>query len=337
MKKSTFILMAVVLGMTACNDREMINTTGESSIIGQSFNVHGIKSSNSYLSFKDFDSYEKLLNDTENDYAFYKQTQNYGYTSYYQNHSEEVENNEYPNINDKFLAHILSEDLTVEIGEFLFLLEPTSKTVYVSTESLDKSQYQQFIDRDYSDIQVLEFSFDDDIMGILQDEVDSIKYKWGRRKDCKNAKNTTDGWYTYATFKDTQPIYDKKDRTYKFKRKYKQAYETFGFYKRLYSEFCHKESWWGTYDNTHFSLGYTFSYKDKKGNTGSGSLYPTQQWTSWVSSTQTSFYDFIDESKTVNHYRSSRCLHEGKVKTWGFFRRRDNQKLQTFDLGELTI
>lgn len=80
-----------------------------------------------------------------------------------------------------------------------------------------------------------------------------------------------------------------------------------------------------------------FSYKDKKGNTGSGSLYPTQQWTSWVNSTQTSFYDFIDKSKTVNHYRSSRCLHEGKVKTWGFFRRRDNQKLQTFDLGELTL
>lgn len=240
-------------------------------------------------------------------------------------------------MNDKFLAHILSEDLTVEINNYLFLLDPTSKTVYVSTDRLNENQYDQFIDRDFTNLKVLEFSFDDDIMGILQNESDSVKSKWRRRRNCKRGKNTTDRWRTYANFKDTQPIYGKKDRKYKFKRKYKQAYETFGFYKRLYSEFCHKESWWGTYDNTHFSLGYTFSYKDKKGNTGSGSLYPTQQWTSWLNSTQTSFYDFIDKSKTVNHYRSSRCLHEGKVKTWGFFRRRDNQKLQTFDLGELTL
>lgn len=336
MKKYIFILMALVLGTVACNDVEQpspktFEHSSVSSVIN-SFDDLGVMSNGRHLIFENDVKYNNLLQDLEIDSLFYARCNSYNYISYFAIHSAEISENEYPNINDNFLAHLLSKDLTIQIGQSLYLLDPNTQTVFSTDDLLNEIDYNKFISKDFSGISLQTFSFNDDILDI---DTNALREKRGRT--CANGANNTDDWFTYAEFKDVTPIYSVKDRDYKFKRKFKEAYEGFGIYKNLYTEFCHKEAWWGTYDNTSFSIGYEYSYTDKKGNTGSQIVYTGYNYLNYQNSTGTNFYDFLEKSKKIIHYRSSRCLEKGKIKSWGFFRDRYTLKPTPISLAELTF
>jgi hypothetical protein len=228
-------------------------------------------------------------------------------------------------VKDAYLAQILNKDLTVQIGDWIYRVNKLTEKVYVLAVK-NASQYDDLIAENVSNPNILEFSTEENVIELLEG-----KYNSGEkalRKDCQSSQSDNTGWVEYADWVDEDGIYHYPGRRYKFKSKMRVRYDNWGIYRKLFAEFEHKEAFWGTWDETHFSLQVYGSYEVRNGSSGNFSLFPTYQiYGTWrMNSTSDDFYDYLDDRKEIQVYRGTKCLSKFELRGWSIFRNKETRK-----------
>ena len=227
-------------------------------------------------------------------------------------------------VGDEYLAQILNNDLSVQIGDWIFRVNKSSEKVFALPVE-HAEYYNDLINENTSNKLVLEFTTEDDVFYLLEDEDDSKSLS----RNCQSSKQNNDGgWLQYADWTDDNGIYGTLGKRYKFERKIRVRYDNWGIYRKLNFEFWHKENFGGTWDETNFSLQVYGTYLVRNGSIGSYSLFPTinPMVSGLLNSTGKYFYDFVDDHKELIVYRGTRCLKEYELRGWSWFRNRATLK-----------
>ena len=104
-------------------------------------------------------------------------------------------------------------------------------------------------------------------------------------------------------------------------------YDNWGIFRKLFTEFKHKEVAGGTFDGTYVSFVYKVKYAVKNGGTGNvihDASYPFA--TNTTISVPTDYYEYYTDNKEVVHYRGTKCLKAYDLKSWMWMRSRETLK-----------
>jgi hypothetical protein len=240
----------------------------------------------------------------------------------YVSYIEEVKEDSLNTIEDDFLSVVLNKDQVVQIGNYIYKINKTSSKVFAIHKNNFKS-YSDLISENKLNNDVLEFSTEDNVFELLSEYKFDDSEK-ALSKKCQSSKfENNGGWYKYADFTDVNNIYSNgTDKNYKFSVHLLVRYDNWGIYRKLFTEFKHKELFGGTWNHTNFSFGFQVSYIAKDGSAGYDDEYPTFAFALNPNYTGTSNYFYVDHSKEIIHYRKTKCLSDFDLKSWVWFRDR---------------
>ncbi len=262
-------------------------------------------------SVEDFDSLLSLPNE-----KIVKNLINLNYTSY----AETIYEDSLSVIGDEFLSAALNKDLCIQIGSYIYKIDKPNEKLYAL--HIDKLEY-------YSDLRsentsnkfVLEFSTEENVFELLNEYKDEVGEK-SLSKNCQSSsQNNNGGWSQYADFTDVKNVYGNgTNKRYKFNVWLRVRYDNWGIFRKLFTEFKHKEAWGGTYDGSDVAIAYQFQYYQKKSSALNNSThypsYPSPNYTG------NSGYEFFTNNKEIIHYRATKCLGAYVLKSWCWFRDR---------------
>lgn len=262
-------------------------------------------------SVEDFDSIINIV-----DSKFCQDLINLNYTSY----KETIKDDSLNTIEDEFLSALLNKDQSVQVGNYIYRINKATEKVYVIHKSHIES-YQDLVSENISNKNVLEFSTEENVFELLNEYRESDSEK-ALSKNCQSTdQNNNGGWTQYADFIDVNNIYGNgKDKRYKFSVWIRVRYDNWGIYRKLFTEFKHKEAWGGTYDETYVSIAYQVQYLVKNGTSGLVTHYPSYPPST---STGTSGYEYQTQNKEIIHYRQTKCLRAYDLRSWCWFRDRE--------------
>lgn len=227
-------------------------------------------------------------------------------------------------LEDEFLSYVLNEDLAVQIGNYIYKIDKPKQAVFALPVA-ESASYSDLIAENTANKYVLAFSTEDNVFELLG-EVESTEKS---STSCRNSQTGGDEWVEYANFIDVNNIYGNgTDKRYKFERNLKVRYDSWGIYKKLFTEFKHNEKWYGIYDETYFTIAYQVSYQVKGGGSGTQTHYPTYPFatTAQTVNVPTGSYEYYDDSKEIIHYRATKCLKAYDLKAWCWMRNRQTLK-----------
>lgn len=318
MKKVIFgglMLASVGIGFVSCKKES--SESNQQSYVKQQ---EGIYSDGKLLVFKTYQDFESVVQmptpEVEKD--FLKKVGSMDHTTY--SKSKQLSKSDIDLVGDEFLAQILNEDLAVQIGSWIYRInKPTEKVYALSVRNAD--DYPDLIAEKISNTNVLEYSTEEDVIEILEPGADLGEKAF---RNCQKSQQDVVGWDLYADWIDENNIYlGGYDKRYKFQRKMKVKYDQWGIYRKLFGEFEHKENFGGTWDETHFSMQVYGTYSVRNAGGGNFGIYPSINPyfnPSYLSNTNTNWYDFEDDKKEIVAYRGTRCLDAFELRGWTWFR-----------------
>lgn len=326
----TLFLAIVGIGSLGCNKEKNTNYNNnhqKDQLVSKSLTSPIYSVSNGLLKFdtpEDFDLMLQLPNE-----EILESLINLNYISYTESLSSPNDNL----IQDEFLSAALNQDQAIQIGGYIFRVNKANESVYALP--VNKSEmYNDLITENTSNQFILSFSTEDDVFDLL-DSTFVFKSKNSDRK-CSSSNDDGQGSLSsgtrYSTFEDENGKYGYPGREYKFHYKGQVRYDGWGLFKKLFTEFKHWESLWGTWDKTYFTINYTYNYVKKNGATGSSSsisslpfdsLLTTTLSTYFYAGTSIPLYDFYDKHKEIIHYRGIRCLNKFTLSSTIWFRNRE--------------
>lgn len=270
---------------------------------------------NGMLVFNTVDDFDRLI-ESLNDES-YDDLKNLDYQSY----SESINSEEENKIEDAFLSVALNKDQAIQIGNFIYRINKANEKVFaLRKDSYDN--YDDLIAENISNKNILELSTEDDVFEMLGEVTYEEK---ALSKNCQSSnQNNNSGWTEYADYVDENNVYGNgKDKRYKFSVWLRVRYDNWGIYRKLFTEFKHKEAWGGTFNGTYVSIAYQFQYYQKNSNALNNSThYPSYPFATSPNYTGTSAYEFFTDNKEVIHYRATKCLRAYVLKSWCWFRDR---------------
>lgn len=279
--------------------------------------------SNGMLVISSVENFDSLINIADEQY--YQQLINLSYTSY----QETVTIDSLNSIEDQLLSAVLNSNRVVQIGNYIYRINKSTEKVFALHKSQYNVSFQDLIAENIGNKNVLEFSTEDNVFELLgeykNEESDGEK---ALSKNCQSSQqNNNGGWYQYADFTDVNNIYGKgKNKRYKFSVWLRVRYDNWGIYRKLFTEFKHKEAWGGIWDETYASIAFQVHYIAKNGHTGVVTHYPTFAFASNPNYTATANYEFMTKNKEVVHYRQTKCLKSYALRSWVWYRDRATLK-----------
>lgn len=306
--KKTFLHAVLGLGLTlfvlSCN-KEKIDPTSTEVQTNDS-----VYSDGKMLVFSTLEDYEKVVDQpsAKTEKEFLTLVSKMKHTTYAESHSETKSNVDL--VGDEYLAQILNSDLAVQIGHWIYRINKADEKVFaLSVKNAD--MYDDLISENISNKSVLEFTIEEDILYLLEDPTSGETKSLSSNCSSSNAQNES---RKYEDWIDEDGIYNVEGRRYKFHYDVKVRYDNWGIYRKLFTEFKHWETLWGTWDETHFSFNHTCSWEVRNGSTGVDNHTPTYDYASFPDFTGTgsywlgNFYEYEDDKIERIHYRSSKCL-----------------------------
>jgi hypothetical protein len=228
-------------------------------------------------------------------------------------------------IDDNFLSVVLNSDQVIQIKNYLYRINKTSNKVFVLHKNFCNF-YQDLINENITNDKIMVFSTEDDVFDLLGERGGSEK---ALSNSCVNSKyNNDQGWNVYADFIDEDDLYGKgtKNRC-KFKYKCMVKYDNWGIYRKLFTEFKHKQILGGSFDGTDLTFVYDVKYKAKNGETGIDNETPSYPFaTNQDIQVAISYYDYYSDNKEITHYKGTRCLINYDLKAWIWMRNRETLK-----------
>jgi hypothetical protein len=273
------------------------------------------------LSFKSYEDYDKLVsqNDKKTELEFLKKVNKLKFTSYEE--KKKLLKSENDLVGDVFLSQILNEDLCVEIGDWIFKVNKPVEKVYALSKS-HSEMYTDLVNENTSNNHILEFSTEDDVFELLG----VVNYGKALSKDCQSSnENNNSGWTKYADFTDVNNMYGNgTDKNYKFSVYLRVRYDNWGIYRKLFTEFKHKEAFGGTFNGAYVTIAYQFHYYQKNSSALNQQQYfPSFPFLTNPNYQATTAYDwYADDTKEIQHYRGTKCLRAYVLKSWCWFRDR---------------
>lgn len=226
-------------------------------------------------------------------------------------------------VGDEFLDYVLNRDLIVQIGNYIYRINKPNQAVFaLHVDKVDN--YDDLVAENTSNENILAFTTDDNVFELLGEEVSDKAIG-----DCRSTNQSVDGWTEYANFIDVNNIYGNgTDKRYKFERRFMVRYDSWGVYKKLFTEFKHNEKWYGIWDETYFTVAYQVAYYVKNGGSASVQHFPLYPFatTPQTVNVATSNYEWYDDNKEIIHYRGSKCLKKFDLKAWCWMRNRETLK-----------
>jgi len=333
MKKVIFgglILASIGIGFVSC---EKDSIKPESYQQKEAIQQENIYSNGKLLVFKTYKDYESVVQmpTSEVEEDFLRKVRAMDHTTY--SEFRKLSKSDVDLVEDEFLAQILNDDLAVQIGSWIYRVNKLSEKVYALAVK-NASDYSDLIAENVLNSNVLEFTTEENVIELLESDIEllesDIEFKTkALLKVCQSSQTSNDGgWQVYSEWTDENGIYGEVDKEYKFKRRMRVRYDNWGIYRKLFAEFKHKEANWGTWDETYFSMQVYGSYLVRGGGSGEFELFPTYQiyGTPYMNSTNTNFYNFLDDKKELQIYRGTRCLLEFELRGWAIFRNRETRK-----------
>ena len=228
-------------------------------------------------------------------------------------------------IDDNFLSVVLNSDQVIQIKNYLYRINKTSNKVFVLHKNFCNF-YLDLINENTTNEKILVFSTEDDVFDLLGERGGNEK---ALSKSCLSSLSKSEnGWVKYADFIDEDDLYGKgtKNRCV-FKYSYMVKYDNFGIYRKLFTEFKHKQTLGGSYNGTDVTFVYDVKFKAKNGETGTDSEYPVYSFaTNLNTQVLPGNYDYYTDNKEIPHYRGTRCLIEYDLRAWAWMRNRQTLK-----------
>lgn len=274
---------------------------------------------NGMLVLNTVDDFDQLIELSTED--FNQTLKDLDYTSYI----ETINTDDVNTIEDGFLSVLLNNNQAVQIQNYIYRVNKASSKVFALHKD-NFSSYADLITENSSNKYILEFSAEDNVFELLG-EVEDLEKTLSKK--CQSSNDNTDGvWNQYADFRDVNNFYGKgTDKRYKFKYRCMVRYDNWGIYRKLFTEFKHKEAFGGTFDGTFVSFVYRAKYAVKNGNAGNvihDVNYPFA--TTTMISVPTSNYEYFTDNKEVIHYKGTKCLKAYDLNSWFWMRSRETMK-----------
>lgn len=310
----TLFLALAGIGVVGCKKEIASNNqTNKSQGVKEKSILYRVE--NGMLVLNTVDDFDQLIELSTED--FNQTLKDLDYTSYI----ETLNANEVNTIEDGFLSVVLNRDQAVQIQNYIYRINKASNKVFALHKDYFSS-YSDLITENTSNKYILEFSTEDNVFELLGEVEDTEK---ALSKKCQSTKENNDGgWNEYADFTDVDNIYGNgKDKRYKFKYRCMVRYDNWGIYRKLFTEFKHKESFGGTWDYTHVSIIYKVKYEIKNGGSGNVTYDDNYSFATNTSiQVPTSQYDYVTANKEIVHYKGTKCLRAYDLNSWFWMRSR---------------
>ena len=312
----SLLLVLAAAGVTSCK-KDTINEKSKSSVSSPQLRSSTLyRVGNGMLIFNTVDDFDKVIQLSTD--AYNQSLRDLSYVSY----AESLTSGQVNTVEDEFLSAALSRDQAIQIQNFIYHLNKPNGRVFAIHK--DKySHYADLISENTSNSNVLSFSVDENVFELLGEVVDNEK---ALSSNCQSSmQNTNGGWTQYADYVDVQNVYGNgSDKRYKFSVWLRVRYDNWGFYRKLFTEFKHKESWGGTFNETYASIAHQVNYYIKNGGSGNVTQYPSFPFASSSSYNGTSGYEYYTQNKEIQHYRGTKCLKAFVLKSWTWYRNRQH-------------
>lgn len=227
------------------------------------------------------------------------------------------------------MAAVLNKNFLIQIGNYVYKVnKPEEKVFALHTNRIDL--LNELVEENTKNINILCFSVEDDVFDLLNEYSEGTTTIKSNESCANSNQKNNGGWKEYATLLDENNTYGNgTNKTYKFSVFYKVRYDNWGINRKLFVRFKHKATG-GTYDATHFTPVYEYSYKNKKGHTGSDNVYPSYDFALNPETTLSTHYVYLDKNRPVELYKGTRCLVTYSLKSWVWFRNRKTLKPQLY-------
>jgi hypothetical protein len=310
----TLFLALVGIGIIGCKKEiSSKQETNNSQSVKEKSILYRVE--NGMLVLNTVDDFDQLIELSTDD--FNQTLKDLDYISYV----ETLNANDVNTIEDGFLSVALNRNQTIQIQNYIYRINKASSKVFAIHKD-HFSSYADLIAENTSNKYVLEFSTEDNVFELLGEVEDTEK---ALSKKCQSSKENNDGgWNEYADFTDSDNIYGKgTDKRYKFKYRCMVRYDNWGVYRKLFTEFKHKESFGGTWDYTHVSIIYKVKYEIKNGGSGNVTYDDNYSFATNTSiQVPTSQYDYVTDNKEIVHYKGTKCLRAYDLNSWFWMRSR---------------
>lgn len=156
----------LIIGLVGCKKQNINTYPLSNEEITQNFQI---SSNGRLLKFKSIEDYMLVVNNPTNDIKrrFLKEVSTFKHVTY----AEKIANSNGQKTNnlieDEYLAQILNEDLVVQIGSFLYKVNPESEKVFVISDS-SISAYNDLIMENISNNNIRQFSTDDYVIYLAE-------------------------------------------------------------------------------------------------------------------------------------------------------------------------
>lgn len=311
-------LALIGIGFVGCK-KEISPTTKKQSVESNTNKSLSYRVENGMLVFNTVDDFDRLIESLTDE--SYGELKSLDYHSYLESINSEDENT----IEDAFLSVALNKDQAIQIGNFIYRINKANEKVFALKKDLyDTENYNDLITENVLNKNIIELSTEDDVFEILGEVTYEEK---ALSKNCQSSnENKNGGWFEYADFIDVNNIYGNGDKKrYKFSVWLRVRYDNWGIYRKLFTEFKHKEAWGGTFDETYVSIAYQVQYYQKNSSAlNNVTHYPSFDFAINPNYQGTSNYEYFTKNKEVIHYRATKCLRAYVLKSWCWFRDRKN-------------
>ncbi|MFM6994522.1 MAG: hypothetical protein ACKOWO_05320 [Sediminibacterium sp.] len=309
---STFVCAII---FTSCQKENPELVTNQN--LKNSSSLYTIQNNRMVLtSVEDFDS---LINISDVDMI--NSIRNLDYVSY----DEGLSSTDSNTISDSFLSVVLNSDQVIQIKNYIYKVNKSSNKVFALHKN-NFSSYEDLVNENTTNNKILEFSTEDDVFDLLSERETNEKVL---SNNCVNTDYDNDGgWLKYADFIDEDNIYGKgtKNRCV-FKYRCMVKYDNWGIYRKLFTEFRHKQTQGGSFDETDFTFVYDMKYKSKNGETGVDNETPIFPFALNLNvQVSPSYYDYSADFKEIPHYKGTRCLINYDLRAWVWMRNRQTLK-----------
>jgi hypothetical protein len=220
-------------------------------------------------------------------------------------------------IQDKYLPTVLNNHYMVQVGNWIFKLQTSNRTVYAlfhtKTDKIDLLRANEVAE----DSEIRTFSFDDEVFETLAKIEARGVIGANSRNSCASSNSNNpmnrDSWTVMCTSPQNASLFESQE---KFQAVLK--YDGWGIYKCLYIRWCHKHradkrpSATSYVDEDDQGSNITFIYTYKKKNSSNSSFSTSPQALSSIGNGSLNFssqyYRYPNNDEQWNIYRGTTCL-----------------------------
>lgn len=313
-------LALVGVGVIGCK-KESFQTAGEKGSDTETSQLKSmaIKTDGRLLIFNTVADFDAAIERSGED--LYRQLHDLGFKSF----AETIVSESDDVLEDEFLSNVLNQDLAIQIGNYIYKIDKPNLKVYALPVS-EAASYNDLIAENTANKYVLTFSTEDNVFELLGEAPNTDK---ALSKNCQSTKENNDGgWKKYADYTDVDNDYGNgSDKHYKFEYYCRVRYDNWGIYRKLFTEFKHKETGGGTFNGTYVSFVYKVSYAVKNGNSGNVTHDANYNFSANTTiEVATSYYEYFTDNKEIVHYKGSKCLKAYDLNSWVWMRNRETFK-----------